>query len=168
MNHKITEEELVKRIGGSGIQDVTRQILDALGIQGKLGVENPGELLKLAPTVVAYTATMAAFKELKKAQADLSVAQEERKKIEAACQESIQMIRQYRQEMDNIVSRDLTVRLETFENGFRTMDQAILDSDADGYIRGSVEIQKILGYDTQFTNQQEFDELMISDEAFKL
>ena len=66
MNHSITEEELVKRIGGSGIQDVTRQVLEALGIHEKAGVEKPGEILKLAPQVVAYTASMAAFKELKK------------------------------------------------------------------------------------------------------
>ena len=82
--------------------------------------------------------------------------------------ESVAMIRQYREEMERMVSMYLTEHLETFESGFAAMDQAIMDGDVDGYIKGNAEIQKILGYDTQFTNQQEFDDLMDSDIAFKL
>jgi len=66
------------------------------------------------------------------------------------------------------VDQYLTQRLTAFDSGFREMDQAILDGDVDGYIRGSVEIQQALGYDVQFTTQEEFDDLMESDFAFKL
>ena len=111
---------------------------------------------------------MAAYKELRKAQKKYEEAQEERILIEKACAESVAMIRQYREEMEQVVSKYLTEHLETFESGFAAMDQAIMDGDVDGYIKGNVEIQKILGYDTQFTNQQEFDDLMDSDIAFKL
>ena len=48
------------------------------------------------------------------------------------------------------------------------MDQAILDNDPEGFISGNVQIQKILGYDTQFTSFDEFDSLMESDMDFKL
>ena len=48
------------------------------------------------------------------------------------------------------------------------MNQAIMDGDVDVYIKGNAEIQRILWFDTQFTNQQEFDDLMDSDIAFKL
>ena len=48
------------------------------------------------------------------------------------------------------------------------MDQAICDNDINGYILGNVRIQKLLGYETQFESQEEFDELMISDVEFKL
>ena len=43
-----------------------------------------------------------------------------------------------------------------------------MDGDIDGYIKGNTEIQSILGYDVQFTSQDEFDALMDSDDAFKL
>jgi hypothetical protein len=117
---------------------------------------------------MAYTASMAAYKELRKAQEQYEEAQEVRILIEKACAESVAMIRQYREEMERVVSKYLTEHLETFESGFAAMDQAIMDGDVDGYIKGNVEIQKILGYHTQFTNQQEFDDLMDSDIAFKL
>jgi hypothetical protein len=70
--------------------------------------------------------------------------------------------------MERMVFKYLTEHLEIFETGFAAMNQAIMDGDVDGYIKGNAEIQRILGFDTQFTNQQEFDDLMVSDIAFKL
>ena len=109
-----------------------------------------------------------AYKIVREAQEDLQLAREERIKIEAACNESIELIRQYRAEMEYAVNHYLTERLETFESGFAAMDKAIFENDSDGYIRGNVAIQEILGYKSQFTNQEEFDDLMDSDIAFKL
>ena len=168
MNGEITEDQFISRIGGSGIKDINMQILSALGIHEKMGVENAAEITKLAPAVLAFTASMAAYKELRKAMDDLAVAKERRLQIEVACQESISMIRQYRAEMERIVSNYLAERLDTFESGFEAMDRAIVDGDIDGYIKGNTEIQSILGYDVQFTSQDEFDALMDSDDAFKL
>ena len=168
MDGQLTEEQFISLIGGAGIKDVNMQVLSALGIHEKLGVDNAAEIMKLAPAVVAVTASLAAYKELRKAMDDLADAREKRAQIEAACEESISTIRLYRAEMERIVSEYLTVRLETFEAGFEAMDQAILDGDIDGYIRGNTEIQSILGHEVQFTNQDEFDALMDSDMAFKL
>lgn len=168
MNHEISEEELILFIGNSGIKDVGMQVLSALGIHEKLGVENPAEIMKLAPAVMAFTASMAAYKELKKAMDDLALARAQRIQIEKECQESISMIRMYRTEMERIVSSYLTVRLETFESGFAAIDQALIEGDINGYIKGNTEIQQILGYNAQFSNQDEFDALMDSDESFKL
>lgn len=164
----MTDEQFVKALGNVGIQDIATQILSALGITDSLGVENVGEILKLAPPVLALNASMAAYKELRKAMDDLEAARERRKEIEAACEESIAMIREYRAEMERIVAEYLTVRLETFEHAFATMEKALVEMDSDGYLAGNAEIQKILNYDVQFTNQKEFDDLMISDEKFKL
>ena len=46
------------------------------------------------------------------------------------------------------------------------MNQAILENDVDGYMSGNVEIQKLLGSQIQFTNQDEFEAFMESDEPF--
>lgn len=164
----LTDEELVDALGNVGIQDVIKQVLSAIGIHDKLGVANVEELMKLAPSVIAVSASMAAYKELRKALDDLEIARERRKEIEAACEESIAMIREYRAEMDRIVSEYLTVRLETFEKAFATMDKALVEMDSDGYLAGNAQIQKMLKYDVQFTNQKEFDDLMLSDESLKL
>ena len=168
MRKEISEEAFISNMTGPGNQKLVKDLLAALKIDEKLGVSSVEEIFKLSYPVMAYTASMAAYKELRKAQEEYEEAHEKRILIEKACVESVAMIRQYREEMDRVVSKYLTEHLETFESGFAAMDQAIIEGDVDGYIKGNVEIQKILGYDTQFTNQQEFDDLMDSDIAFKL
>ena len=168
MRKEISEEAFISNMTGPGNQKLVKDLLAALKIDEKLGVSSVEEIFKLSYPVMAYTASMAAYKELRKAQEEYEEAHEKRILIEKACVESVAMIRQYREEMDRVVSKYLTEHLETFESGFAAMDQAIIEGDVDGYIKGNVEIQKILGYDAQFTNQQEFDALMDSDIAFKL
>ncbi len=168
MKKQISRDDFISNMTGPGDQKLVKDLMSALKIDEKLGVDSIEEIFKLSYPVMAYTASMAAYKELRKAQMEYEEAQEERILIEKACMESVAMIRQYREEMERVVSTYLTEHLETFESGFAAMDQAIMDGDVDGYIKGNVEIQKILGYDTQFTNQQEFDDLMDSDIAFKL
>ena len=134
----------------------------------KLGVKSLSEIGNVATCALTFAALTEAYKIVREAQEDLQFAREERIKIEAACDESIELIRQYRAEMEYAVNHYLSERLETFESGFAAMDKAILENDSDGYIRGNVAIQEILGYKSQFTNQEEFDNLMDSDIAFKL
>ena len=168
MRKEMSPEAFVNNLTGPGNQKLVKDLMAALKFHEKLGVNSVEEIFKLSYPVMAYTASMAAYKELRKAQEEYAQAQDRRLQIEKACAESVAMIRQYREEMERVVSKYLTEHLETFESGFAAMDQAIMDGDVDGYIKGNVEIQKILGYDTQFTNQQEFDDLMDSDIAFKL
>ena len=168
MKKEISKEDFISNMTGPGNQKLVKDLMAALKIDEKIGVSSVEDIFKLSYPVMAYTASMAAYKELRKAQKEYEEAHEERILIEKACEESVAMIRKYREEMDRVVSKYLTEHLETFESGFAAMDQAIMDGDVDGYIKGNVEIQKILGYDIQFTYQQEFDDLMDSDIAFKL
>ena len=172
MSRQISVEDFIEKLGNGEIKNITSEILKASGMDmqlaEKLGVENLSEISAMGSATVAFTALTAAYKMVREAQEDLEVAKAHRAEIEAACNESIALIRQYRQEMETVVNKYLTDRIETFESGFEAMDKAILENDTDGYIRGNVEIQKILGYDVQFTNQDEFDDLMDSDIAFKL
>ena len=168
MKKEISEEAFVSKMTGPGNQKLAKDLLAGLRIDEKMGVSSVEEIFKLSYPLMAYTASMAAYKELRKAQEKYEEAQDERVRIEKACAESVAMIRQYREEMERMVSKYLTEHLEIFETGFAAMNQAIMDGDVDGYIKGNAEIQRILGFDTQFTNQQEFDDLMVSDIAFKL
>ena len=172
MSHKITDEVFIEKLGQEGIQDLAKQVLKASGIDAqmadKLGSKSLSEIGNVATCTLTFAALTEAYKIVREAQEDLQLAREECIKIEAACNESIALIRQYRAEMEYAVNHYLTERLETFESGFAAMDKAILENDSDGYIRGNVAIQEILGYKSQFTNQEEFDDLMDSDIAFKL
>ena len=78
------------------------------------------------------------------------------------------MIRQYRDEMNRAVEKYLGVHLSAFEEGFDSMDRALLEDDINGFLSGNARIQEVLGHGIQFRNQEEFDSLMLSDEAFSL
>lgn len=172
MSKQISVQEFINKLGKGEIKDLTKQVLSASGMDmqlaEKIGVENLSEISSLAPNVVAFAALTAAYKMVREAQEDMLIAREHRIEIEKACNESIALIRQYREEMEYVVNKYLSERIRTFESGFDAMDKAILENDTDGYIRGNAAIQEILGYKAQFTNQEEFDDLMDSDEAFKL
>ena len=103
-----------------------------------------------------------------KALEDAGVAYEHRLAVEERCKKAIEMIQKYRTEMEEAVSKYFKKHHETIRAGFETMDKALLENDTDGYIRGNTELQKLLGYESQFHNQKEFDDLMDSDIPLKL
>ena len=172
MARKITDEAFIEQLGQGQIKDLTMQVLSASGMDKQLaeqiGVKNLSEIGSMAPNAVAFAALTAAYKMVRQAEKEMQVARERRIEIEDACNESIALICQYRQEMEYVVNNYLSEKLETFEKGFEAMDKAILEDDTDGYISGNAAIQEILGYKAQFRSQEEFDDLMDSDEAFKL
>ena len=172
MTKQITVQAFIEKLGDGQIKDLTSQMLSASGMDKqlaeKMGMKSLSEIGSMAPNAVAFAALTAAYKMVREAEEDLKIAQIHRIEIEAACNESIALIRQYRQEMEYVVNKYLTERIETFESRFEAMDKAILENDTDGYIKGNAAIQEILGYKAQFTNQEEFDDLMDSDEVFKL
>ena len=108
------------------------------------------------------------YKILKQVDEEAQAQHELRIRIEEECSKSIEMMKRHRMEMNQLVDTYLSEHHETFANALDTMEKAILDQDVNGYIRGNTEIQKMLGYEVQFSNEDEFDALMNSDEAFKL
>lgn len=122
----------------------------------------------LAGSMTAYSAFTEVYRLLQESLDQASLAYDQRILAEEISRQNIERIRTCREEMDRIVSQYLGQHISAFQSGFRKMDQAILDRDSDGYLRGSTEIQEALGYDVQFRNQDEFDALMGSDDAFHL
>ena len=74
----------------------------------------------------------------------------------------------YRAELEEKVSNYLAEDIEGFLYGFDYMKQGLQTGNSDLVIKGNVVIQKVLGREPQFTNQQEFDDLMGSDVALIL
>ena len=168
VNKDIGEVQFVDGLINSGFRDLSGQFLEAAGIDKSVLYDEKGNLRKLSSPAIGYCATVKAYEMMMKALEDASIAYEHRLLVEEECKKTIELIREYRAEMEEAVNRYLNRHYETFERAFDTMNQALLENDSDGYIRGNVEIQKLLGYDVQFTNQEEFDDLMDSDIALKL
>lgn len=164
----IDKAQFIDTLIHSDMTDIGKEFLRNFDIDMDVLVNEDGTPVDFSSPVVGYLAFSAAYMILMKSLKDASIAYEHRLAVEEECRQSVELIVLYRQEMEARVSEYLTERLETIEHGFAEMDQALLKNDTDGFIRGNTEIQKLLNYDVQFTNQEEFDDLMDSDLTFKL
>lgn len=119
-------------------------------------------------STVGYAAAAAVYKELSQSLREYELSVERRKKIEKECSEAVQLIKEYREEMNSIAETYLSSHLSVFSSSFSAMDKAILENDVDGFLLSNASIQQLLGHEVQFRSQAEFDDLMLSSENLKL
>ena len=75
----------------------------------------------------------------------------------------LQQLQEFKEQLDLKVSNYLAEDIEGFMAGFEETRQGLSIGDSNLVIRGNVTIQRVLGREPQFTNQEEFDVLMESD-----
>ena len=92
----------------------------------------------------------------------------ERIRVERECQEAVRMLQEYRANIEGMISRYLKENISVFHEAFDMMKSAFDIGDADGFIFGANMITQNFGGNVAFKNMQEFDALMMSDEAFVL
>ncbi len=108
------------------------------------------------------------IKTCKESISEYQEAKEERIRIQKECEEHIQVLMEYRSDLESVVSEYFISNISVFDEAFTQMDEAILNNDSDSYIDANLKIQKQLGKDMQFHSQSDFDDLMSSDDDFKL
>lgn len=115
--------------------------------------------------VGAGRAAIAIVKEVSNGKKEAELIHEKLLLTEVKTADIIQKMNDFRNALEQKVSEYLAEDLEDFLAGFDLMNQGLKSGDSDLVIKGNVVIQRVLGREPQFTNQQEFDELMESDEA---
>lgn len=160
--------ECIERLGKDGFAEVS-SVMGAT-VAASLAGESValGVLAGLAGSTVGYMAAVVVYQELATSLKNAKLAKEERIRVEKECQEAIELIEQYRSEMNSQVRKYLFESINIFSVGFQEMDEAILCNDINGFISGNNRIKTLLGYEIQFETQEEFDDLMLSDSTFKL
>ena len=106
--------------------------------------------------------------EAKSQQEELDLLRENRIITEQLSAQNVSALISYREKINSLVEEYLADDLESFLGGFKQMKEGINSDNSDLFIGGNVVIQRKLGREIQFSNQSEFDELMLSDEALKL
>lgn len=161
--------DLVSNLDGL-YADKTGMLVDVVKSSYKIELSpEMEELLKrYSLDALAIYCFIAAYKIYEKASDDAQIAHENRLVIERRCKESIAGYERYRFEMETLVDKYLGTRIGFFESGIDAMDSAILADDTDGYIAANASLQESLGRHQQFHTQKEFDDLMRSDDVFKL
>lgn len=169
---EIDEIELINKLSHTGILEVGKGFVEASGInlaEVKEQIQSAlGEAREAGILLISFYASAVAYKMLQEAMHDATVMREDRLRIEGECTRSVEMMSRYRKQLHSAVSDYLYIRAETFNTGISAMDQAILNGDTNGFVRGNTMIQEILIYKVQFHDQDEFDALMNSDSAFSL
>jgi hypothetical protein len=172
--------ECLTELGEKGTGMVAAAMFSALGTTaaasmfGKAGFVI-GQLVVPIPVIggfiggmVGYALSSACYGQLVSALKEAKLAREERLRIEAECAEAVQMIREYRREMEAAISRYLLEYMSTFQEAFDDIKTALNIGDIDGFIAGANSIIMKLGGKPQFSNFTEFDALMEGKEILKL
>ena len=86
----------------------------------------------------------------------------------AKTEQMVARVEEYKTKLEEALAKYLAEDIESFMSGFECINSGIAADDSDAVIRGNVIIQRVLGREPQFVNQQEFDELMTSEEPLRL
>ncbi|WP_223852072.1 hypothetical protein [Bifidobacterium myosotis] len=168
---EITGAQCVEQMGQQGLGQLgalmgTAAVMSSASAVGVTGLA--AVAAGMVGSTIGYTAAIAVYEELSTALNEYEMAKEERILVERECAEAVELIRRYRIEFNDAVDTYLADKAEAFNAGFEAMDKAIMENDVNGYLSGNALIQKALGYKPQFRTQQEFDDVMSSDENFVL
>ena len=81
---------------------------------------------------------------------------------------SVAMLQEFKTKLEAKLSAYLVEDLTSYMEGFEYISAGIDSNDLDMVIKGNTVIQRALGREPQFTNQEEFDEFMESDIPLQL
>lgn len=110
----------------------------------------------------------AAFKIYRQASEDLRIARAHRIEVERLCAEAVAQLKARRGQMEQLLGGYLLERLVPFEQGISAMDAALGAGDDDAFVTANAELWELFGRSAQYSSASEFDDLMLSDQAFKL
>lgn len=164
LDGKIDGRELLTRVGKNGMATATSMAYGAVG-QVLIPIPVAGAIVG---SFVGYTLTTMIYGGLMKAMNEAKLAREERIRIEKECNEAIQLMKIYRQEINKWVNSYLKNYNSIFDNAFANIKSALLIKDIDGIIKGFNDITRNLGGEVQFDTMEEFELLMNSDAPIKL
>ena len=156
--------ECVENLGKEGVGLIASSMGATIG-QALIPIPVVGAMVG---SMVGYAISSASYDVLKSALEEEKLSKEERQRVEKECEEQIALIREYREELEKLISQYLTEKVTVFHDAFDGIKAALDLGDIDGFIIGANMITKNLGNEVQFESMQEFDEIMNSDISFKL
>lgn len=116
--------------------------------------------------VAAGRAVIAVTREVSNEVREAQLIREKRLLSEARTVLTIERLEEYKAQLAERFEDYLVENLTAFSEGLSQIDKGLADGNSDNVIAGNVIIQRALGHEVQFTNQDEFDALMESDSDF--
>lgn len=178
VNVAVTSGKVIKKYIDGDIDGV--ECLEMLGQEGVGMVSSAmfatvGQILIPIPVVggmigsmLGYAISSASYGILTSSLKEAKLAKEERERLEKECEEQIALIREYRLEMEKVISQYLFEKAEVFQCAFDDIKSSLEIGDIDGFIAGANMITESLGKEVQFRDMEGFNEIMNSDIKFTL
>ena len=161
---EITGTECFEELGEQGVGMLSSALFATIG-QVAIPIPVVGAMIG---GMLGYALASASYSTLLDSLKNAELAKQERERIEAACNEHIAIIRQYRQEVDLLIKEYFSVHMEIFQTSFSGIKEALLIGDVDGVISCANQIVETLGKKPLFDNQAELEKLMLDDKPFQL
>lgn len=118
--------------------------------------------------MTGYALTSAYYNNLVTALNEAKAAHEERLQIEAECRAAVIALKEYRLEMELVISNYLRQHMEVFREAFVDMEIAYNTGDTDGFIAGTNQITRQLGGNPLFESKEQFDTLLNSEDIIRI
>lgn len=160
----ISGTDCLVEIGEKGASNISAAMFAVAG-QAVIPIPVVGAMVG---SIIGYALSSAFYNTLTTSLKDAQIAHNERVRIERVCSESIALIKQYRAEMNTIAQKYLSHLKMVFNDAFSQMDNAFITDDIDEFIGGANKITVTLGGSTQFSDMNEFNNFMNSEENFNL
>lgn len=113
--------------------------------------------------VGAGRSVLAIVKEVRNDQKEAQLIHEKMILSEAKASIFLKDLHEFEKRLEETVSNYLAEDIEEFMNGLDSIKEGLESNDSNLVISGNVKILKVLGREPQFSNQEEFDDLMESD-----
>ncbi|MBE5909083.1 MAG: hypothetical protein E7278_09650 [Lachnospiraceae bacterium] len=156
--------ECMETLGEQGTGMIASAMFSAIG-QIAIPIPVVGGLIG---GMVGYALSSATYGVLVGSLKDAKLAHEERIAIEKACEEQIEMIRGYRAQLNAIINEYLAESMDLFDESFSGIKDALAIGDVDLLIDSANAITDSLGGNKPFETMEEFNNKMLSGDAFML
>ena len=168
----ITGLECLEELGEKGTGQLSAAMFAVVGhVVGQAVIPIPGVgamIGSIVGSIVGYALSSACYGELVGALKEAEFAHSERIRIEKECEESIKMIIQFREEMNESINHYLKDINFSFQGVIEQAEKGIWRSNINEFIENANAMCVKLGKNPQFRNRGEFDMLMESEETFRL
>lgn len=119
-------------------------------------------------SMIGYALTSAYYNEVVQALQVGKIAEEEYYQVKAECEAAIDAIKEYRAELEVLITQYMIEHTQAFNNALSLIDKAYTAGDVEEFIKGTNHISDKLGSKPLFETKTQFDELMMSPSVIKL
>ena len=155
--------QCLEQLGEKGYGMVNSALYAAIG-QIAIPIPVVGALVG---SMLGYALSSASYRVLTQSLKEAKIAREERIRIEAEVEQSISMLKEYRAEIEENISKYLEDARDFFDETFAKMKSSLQTGDIDGYISSTNTITCKMGKRPVYNTFSQFDSIMTSDETLK-